>query len=284
MTNIYADLSKKIDEPFRSLFIDFDGIIKPLQLEYFLVGAQARDIFLSKIYDCATTRATMDFDFAIQLADWDQYSEMRRHLLESGKFNDSNIPHRFIHNGTTMIDIIPFGNIEAPPGQITWQSKGASTMSMVGFQEAYDSSVAVTVSKSPSVDIRVCTLAGLVILKLIAWTERETGRNKDAKDILSIMKNYLDAGNSDYLFGKEKDILDDEEFDYERGGVRLLGRHIGRMSSDVTRHKLLTILDKETSSSFSLIRDMQDSIVFDSDFSEIALNLLQYLLQGINDG
>lgn len=126
----------------------------------------------------------MDYDLGIQVTSWDHFDEVKRALLQSGEFEEvENNPHRWLHNQSTQLDILPFGSIESSDGKITWPDKSLLTMSMLGFQEAYEASISFRIVNKPIIELRVCTIHGLVILKLIAWEEREKGRDRDAARI-----------------------------------------------------------------------------------------------------
>ena len=78
--------------------------------------------------------------------------------------------------------------------------------------------------------IRVVSLASLVILKLIAWTERRWHRpGTDAHDIAVILRHYLDAGNLQRLYTEAPHLLDVADFDYEEAGAWLLGHDMARL-------------------------------------------------------
>ena len=51
-------------------------------------------------------------------------------------------------------------------------------------------------------------MAGLAMLKLTSWNENSVRRQKDASDLVFILRNYLDADNLERLFGEAPDIVD----------------------------------------------------------------------------
>jgi predicted nucleotidyltransferase len=63
-------LQIKPDKPLPSTLIlvirTLDDVAAALQLDYFLIGAMARDILLEHVYGVPASRATMDIDFAVQ--------------------------------------------------------------------------------------------------------------------------------------------------------------------------------------------------------------------------
>ena len=71
-------------------------------------------------------------------------------------------------------------------------------MNVAGFEEAL--SEAIRVEFEPGLIIFVPSIPGLVILKLIAWTERHRQNNKDADDLYRIIPTFDLAGNQDHIF------------------------------------------------------------------------------------
>jgi len=60
-------------------------------------------------------------------------------------------------------------------------------MSVVGFQEAYENALTVNLKGS---ELKVASLPGIVMLKLMAWDERGAENSKDATDFYSILSRY----------------------------------------------------------------------------------------------
>ena len=86
-------------------------------------------------------------------------------------------------------------------------------MSVTGFRECFQHAVQVKISDKPKLTINVVNLVGLAILKLISWDENSVRRQKDASDLIFIIKNYLDAGNLERLFEEAPDIVDSGDYD-----------------------------------------------------------------------
>src|SRR3990172_700430 len=102
-------------------------------------------------------------------------------------------------------------------------------MTLLGFEEAYRSSIIIRLRSNPELDIKLPTLPGLALMKIISWGDN-TERQKDAKDLLFIMTNYAQAGNEERLYEKEVSLLEEEGFDIRLAGIRLLGRDMARIS------------------------------------------------------
>ena len=113
-------------------------------------------------------------------------------------------------------------------------------MSTTGFPEAYANSFEVSLAHD--LIVKVASLAGLALMKIVAWDERHFER--DAEDLALIMRHYLDAGNSYRIYTKEGDCLDllNEEFDYDKASARILGRDVGQLLTDTSRTIVARVL------------------------------------------
>lgn len=200
MSNISLNAIGKIETETVELIAAVDRVASGLAIPYFVAGACARDVVLGSCYGLPVGEATRDVDFAFLMEGWEQYSTLADRLTTTGEFEaDSKVRHRFIYQSTYVLDLIPFGGIEDPPGRIVWPPDFAFAMSMYGFREAYERALAVIIA--PDLVVRFASPDGLMLLKLFAWRDRgrETHR-KDARDIALLLGNYLDAGNLPRLY------------------------------------------------------------------------------------
>jgi predicted nucleotidyltransferase len=221
------NLSGKIDSLTVELFETISDVAEFAKVPFFVVGATARDMILVYGYDIKTIRATHDIDFAVQVSDWSQYTKLIEGLLETGKFRSKREIQRLTYKETLDIDIIPFGAISDQDNSFSWPPDNEIKMSILGFEEAYQTSITVRMREEPILDIKFVSLPGLALLKIISWNDNNLRRDKDAKDLLLLMRTYLEAGNHERLFNEHMDLVEVEDFDYVRAGSRLLGRDIG---------------------------------------------------------
>lgn len=191
--------------------------------EPLLIGAIARDLLLYHAHNITVRRATEDIDIAFAVADWEEFSRLRGALLGSTHFKAHNsMTHRFFHRQHRQIDVVPFGGLELPDGTIAWPPRGDEVMKVVGFRDALASAMDAMLPKGQRV--LVVSLSMLVVLKLVAWSERHAwAPGKDAEDLFLILKNYLDAGNQSRLYDEAPQLLDLNDFHYERAGAWLAG-------------------------------------------------------------
>jgi len=150
---------------------------------------------------------------------------------------------RLVHQSGLLIDLIPFGALEEDSHQISWPPDFSIVMSTAGFAEAYDNSVEIRIADD--LIVRVTSLAGLALMKIVAWDERRFER--DAQDLGLIMRNNLAAGNEGRVYDEQGDCFDllNEEFDYEKASARILGRDVGRLLREISRPILARVLSEE---------------------------------------
>ncbi len=247
MTTNLLTISEKIDKPLVDLLGLLTSVSGKLGTPFFVIGATARDMVL-KYYDETPTRATRDVDIGILVPGWEQFNDLRDALLGTKEFEPSEVRHRLYSHVGMPVDIVPFGEIAGEQRQLRWPKEENRIMSVLGFDEAYDASLLVRVRREPLLDVRVASLPGIVITKLISWSDMYAERKRDALDIHVIMTRYIDAGGLERISSAAKDLIKvEEEVDIELAGARLLGRDIAHIASPRTLKVLMKILKREMS-------------------------------------
>jgi predicted nucleotidyltransferase len=280
MTPRFLDFSGRL-QPYEDLFREIIRVTTELDIAFFVVGAFARDLILNTLYGIAVKRATEDIDCGIQVQSWEQFEQLKASLIETGHFNpDEKQQQRLKYRDQVKIDIVPFGAIEEN-GVIVWPDE-ETVMITLGFDEAYKDTI--TVRLAEDVEISICSLAGLALMKLIAWNDRRFQYRKDAQDLGLLMMTYLDAGNNDRIFGDEAedgDLLNDD-FDYELTSARILGRDVKRLLSERSAAPVGDILDEQTGdrNQYPLVEAMLSN--FHGEF-EKGLAMLESFRQGVLD-
>jgi len=276
MSSILFDLSGKINQQTVETLSIVKRAADSLRIPFFVVGASARDFILEHCYGIKPRRMTKDIDLGVEVADWEQFSQLKASLIVTGKFSsDEKEPQRF-HCGSVIVDIVPFGPIADENKRISWPPEHEIFMSMLGFKEAYEYSITVKLSSDPEINIKLATLPGLALMKIISWREKYPVRKGDAEDLLLIMQKYEDAGNSDRLYREEQGLLQEENFDTRLASIRLLGRDMAKIADPDTFRAVKTIIDSETGEQpqYRLVTDMiRSALMFDENFEEILLQL-----------
>lgn len=231
----------------------------------------ARDIVLTNVFGIETGLATQDVDFAVAIANWGQFELVKEKLLETGQFTSSErITHCVYYKNQDgkrgyPVDIIPFGGVEAPPNSIQWPRERGVVMNVIGYAETLESTLSVEIAAEFIVPI--ASLPSLALLKLFAWQDRWTQTQKDARDIVVISKNYIEAGNVDRIYGNEIALLEAVDYNVDLASPRLLGRDIRRVASTTTLDQVRRLLANKrefqrlVTHMSAQLRDAEDSIV-----------------------
>ena len=278
------DISTKIDPFTLEVLTLVSKITDTLKMDFFVIGATARDIIFNLVHGIKIQRGTNDIDFSVRVINWEDYSKLTNALQENN-FSPSKVIHRFTYKSVPSIDIIPFGEISINSTTIKWPDKEEKEMSVVGFEECYLDSESVRIQTNPPIDIKVASTRGLVLMKLISWKDGYPSRSRDALDISYIIKNYIEAGNMNRLQSEHGDLIT-EQFDFELTGATLVGRYISKIAKPATLEYLIHMLEEEikNGSNSKFISDMLigTSIVSERDKmiqhnSNIIKNLLLVL-------
>ena len=278
MSNISFDISGKIETSYIDALLAIKEIANLLNIPFFIVGATARDFLLDYLHNIKAPRMTTDIDLGVKVPDWKKFKVLTDSLLADRKFTKDKEKQRYIYNDI-LIDIVPFGDISDENKNVKWPPEHEIILSTLGFDEAYEFSVLFKLSSDPLLEVRVPTIPRLAIMKLISWDEKYPDRTRDAEDLLFIMENYVDVIDQDYLYDKEATLLEEEGFDNQIAGIRLLGRDIAKISNTDTLDKIKEILSIETAeqSHYRLIYNM---VNVHNDFDKL-LFLLSKLKEGI---
>jgi predicted nucleotidyltransferase len=190
------------DRPVDSLAIailkQVDPVARALGIEYLVTGATARDILLVGVFGLETSRGTRDVDLAVAVDGWPAFEAIRTRLVGTGAFEaDRQIVHRLYHlrggQRGYPIDLIPFGGIEDSGATVAWPPDRSVVMNVAGYREVFEAAAAVEIA--PGFVVRVVSLPGLAILKLLAWTDRGAADPRDAIDLAMLRRQYGVAGN-----------------------------------------------------------------------------------------
>lgn len=263
---------------------EINAVSKALGLELLLVGAQAKVILLENIHGLNPGRATGDIDFAFAVENWDQFNQIKQSLIATGKFKEqSKVKQRLIYQSSLIehgfvVDIIPFGKVQDDRNMIAWPPEMDVVMSVSGYQEALDS--ALLVELDTDLVIKVVSLAGLAILKIFAWSERGTvTENKDALDLLTLLRSYNEAGNTDRIYEvPAPEVLEAMNYDPELMGAWLLGYDVAAIADQSTIETIAELIESKKQ---NLIIQMAKSLPGNDYALEVAEALLSSFTQGI---
>lgn len=282
-------LTPKTDRPIDSLTLSVIRAVRDvatdLGLETFLVGATARIILLEHVYGLRTGRATRDVDFAFAVENWDQFQSIKQALIATTTFEAmERVEQRLIYKPADItqkfvVDIIPFGGLEGENNMIAWPPDMTALMSVAGFSDAHASAVHVEVE--PSLVISIASIPGIAVLKLFAWVDRGQEDPKDAIDLITLLRQYNEAGNQQRVYEDAAAALEAAGYDVELAGAWLLGVDAAALSSPATQSQL-DALFADRSIVARLVTDMSRAIRARDDALDYSRALLEQFLKGFS--
>jgi predicted nucleotidyltransferase len=118
-----------------------------------LAGATARDIQMWHRHGIKAPIATRDVDVAVCAVNWEFHEQLVTSLIETGRFTpDTKEQQKLLFRRAdgavaSQLDLVPFGPLEAPSGQVAWPPEGDIVMTVLGFREAVDTAQSVNIGE-----------------------------------------------------------------------------------------------------------------------------------------
>lgn len=196
---------------------------KELEIDFFIVGAIARNIWY--VSNNEKARGTKDIDFGIYVPNEARYNLLRKKLKEDYNYRVSQ-ENAFclIAPDGNQVDLLPFGGIEKE-GQVIIEGKGLTTLNLHGFKEVYD--LGVIEKNIGNETYKTCSIPGIMILKLIAFDDRPNRRTKDIEDINSICIHYPSI-EREFIWTDHFDLYGGELEQQDIGHI-VLGREMKKL-------------------------------------------------------
>lgn len=223
---------------FKESFDCFDEVMRELQIPYYLIGVSAIALELLK-KGIKPSRGTKDIDFAVMVSSISEYEKIST-ALEVRGFNKIAAPWTFYSaRFNVAIDVLPFGEIEE--NHAVNFNKRYTDLHVLGFREVMEEAVQVEIEEKIA---NIPPLPGMVILKLIAWSDRPENRGDDLPDILKIIEHYYDLA-WDEIVEQHYDTLDKDPFDQKIIAAEVLGRNsrLYLQKSEAISTRILQVLE-----------------------------------------
>ncbi|MEA5427913.1 hypothetical protein [Arcicella lustrica] len=239
------------------------------RVDFYLVGAVARDVWMSGINKIEPRRTTGDIDFAVFINNISTYDELREHLIyEEGFFPYKGNNFVLIWKGRTQVDLLPFGAIEDENGKVSTNGIGLTNISLQGFTEIYDEGLP-ELNLEGEHQFKFCTLPGIVLLKMIAFDDRPEHRRDDIKDISDILNHFFDMYNEE-IYTNHLDLFGEEEFSLRELSARVMGREIKKIAKRnlKLKERIMSILERNTN---------------DKTNSNMAIIMIEYFKNTVED-
>jgi len=238
-------------------------------IDFYLVGAVARNVWMTGINNIAPRRTTGDIDFAVLINDNGVYEALKTYLIITEGFQPyKGNEYVLIWKENLEVDLLPFGAIENGDTKFTSNGLGLTSISLQGFTEIYNDGLP-TLDLEGKHQFKFCTLPGIVLLKLIAWDDRPESRRDDIKDISDILNHFFEM-NDNEIFENHHDLFEKEEASLKHIAARVMGREMSKIAK---KNELL----------FSRIVGILDSNTLVSQNSEMAKIMVEYYDNTIDD-
>lgn len=260
---------------FKESFDCIDEVMQELSVPYYLIGVSAIALELLK-GGIKPSRGTKDIDFAVMISSIQEYEQISN-ALESKGFKKVTAPWTFYSDMFKVaIDLLPFGEIEE---KYTVNFNDRYTdLHVLGFREVMEEAVPVNIEEKIA---NIPPLPGMVILKLIAWSDRPEERENDLSDILKIIQHYYNL-KWDEIVEKHYDILNKDTFDQLLIAAEVLGRNskLYLQKSEAISARVLKVLETnlEDASKSKIAREWAKKL--DKEI-EYAFTLLSAFQRGI---
>lgn len=234
---------------------------RELGIKWMVTGAAGRVMLLEGVYGLPHGRATEDIDLGVMVSGWDEYHALVKALREDKRFQpDPKQQQRLLYRASGKLDLLPFGEIEAPDRTIRWPPTNDIQLNVMGFREAFSQAIEVALD---DLAVPVVGPVGLMFLKLIAWNDRHfTQPKKDAADIAYVLRYCAqilghDTLFSDYLFEMER-----AEFDLDLAANRILGQKMATLAAQDSTRYVPQLLDDELQQGTDsrLLREIAESM------------------------
>lgn len=206
-------------------------------LPLYVVGARARDIAMRMMKLDEPKRHTEDLDVAVAIESWEVFDSLCS-TMEKNCFKRFKNTQKFFYKGENRdldfeVDVVPFGGV-AVEEKIGWPPNGDPLMSVKCFQDVMK--MADTVVVDEKFKFKMASLCGQFLIKLDAWNDRKTRTDKDAEDMLFILRNYFDTQILQEITPPDVVDFKDDKLDIIMWSAQWLAYDVGKLLT--TEHLL----------------------------------------------
>jgi predicted nucleotidyltransferase len=275
------ELFQKLNkEKLVELFDILEDTLRELKIEFYIIGALARDIIITGKYDILIPRKTLDVDIAVMIPEYEVFEELKKQLTEKGFSEHKTLGYRLFYKDIIILDLLPFGGIENSENIVKIYGKELSSLSVLGLNEIKNHTEIIEYSENKS--FKVTTIPAICILKLISWNDKPTERIRDIDDFTFILSKYSDM-YMDTIYENHYDLINGI-WEPDIISARVLGRDIGDvlLKTPILKDKILKILTAHLKDEFtSNLAILMCS--YNKKYVEDNFNILKELLIGIKE-
>lgn len=226
-----AELRRELRMVVEALLDIDDAIAGSLML----VGAQCRDVLHRSYGHRSSLRSTTDYDLGLAVASGAAFNEISAQLEPLG-----GSPCRYLISGLP-VDVMPFGEIEAPPGRVTVAQPAIDDRGVQGFSQVFDHALVLDIGAEHG--LRVPDSIGYIALKAVAAVERAARHEyRDFPDLVTAVMWH--ANDDEWLTAGYSDVHADafESMDYDIAATIgfLTAMRVGALLSPAHRSFLAT--------------------------------------------
>lgn len=254
MSSLEFNIQKLREGPMKKTFEALEKSFEEFSIDYYLIGAFARDMWLNHIDILPDRRTTRDIDFSLFINHYNDFKLLKQHLHDFYGFQLEDEPYRITSPDQIIVDLLPYGGIEEER-LVNLEGKYPIKFSVFGNLEVLNHAKVINSGDSK---FKICTLPGLCILKLISGHEKPDRYQKDINDFYYILVNYFDIAN-DTLFDEYHEDLINDDFEPKIAAARMLGRQILKIlsESESLNNRIIALLTKLRGSfTYEEIHDM----------------------------
>lgn len=282
-SNYKINFKQLRQEGLKETFAAFERAMNALQVDFYLIGALARDTWFAQ--KGIRALGTKDIDLAIFVSDDQKYEELKNYLVKEEGFTPSTSNEYVLFDTKgQQVDLLPFGLIEIEGKKII-DSEGMVHTNVSGFKEVYDKAVEEVVFED-EFTFKVSTLAGIIILKLVAFEDRPEMRTKDIQDIGTIITNYFEM-ESELIYDKHSDLFTENTGAMSEVSARAIGREMLPIlnRNPILKERILSILHDHIKnySTSSLTKILTGLLDFSPNTIEDTVGILTAIISGIHD-
>ncbi len=263
---------------FKETFDCIDQIMHAHNIPYYLIGVSAIALELLK-HGIKPSRGTKDIDFAIMISSIAEYERISEALIEKG-FNKVEAPWTFYSNTFKVaIDVLPFGEIEEK-NTLNFSERYID-LHTLGFKEILEDSIPIGIEDKIA---NIPPLPGMIILKLIAWSDRPEERENDLADIIKIIEHFFKLA-FDEIVEFYNDTFPEDNFDQKIIAAEVLGRKskIFLNKSEKIAEKIHQVLTSNLNTASKSKISKEWARILDVEV-EYAYSILEAFQKGILDG
>ncbi len=222
-------------------FKEVFDIIDEVMLHHKIIGVNAIALELLK-NGIKPGRGTKDIDFAVMISSITLFESLSKSMIKK-EFNKVKAPWTFYSEKYNIaIDLLPFGEIEEKD-TIRFNER-YSDLHILGFKEILENPEKVLIEEKL---VNIPPLEGMIILKLVAWSDRPEERDNDLTDILLVIEHYFDH-QFDEIVEFYHDTFPEKGFDPLIIAAEVLGRKARHYldKSEVLSQKIISLLEENT--------------------------------------